>query len=282
MRSVKTWTLMPLLASAVLLTRCSCDFFGTTGGLLIPEPKEVELGRSFDSTLVHGADGKKEFPLFDAKGDPARVAFENYVKNLAREVLAAVPERERPGYDFKFSIIDKDVENAFAVPGGFVYIYTGIIKKMRDESELAGVLGHEIAHVTKHHYRDAVAKQAGMGILLDALLGNNAGALAQAVAGTFFQLASLQVSQANEQESDERGTVYTARAGRNPLGIAKYFARAEASGVPEWLSSHPASTNRVKDVSDQVDASASYKALVVDSATTNYKARFDSATAVIR
>jgi predicted Zn-dependent protease len=76
--------------------------------------------------------------------------------------------------------------------------------------------------------------------------------------------------------------VYTARAGRNPLGIAKYFARAKASGVPEWLSSHPTSTNRVKDVTDQVEASASYRALAADSATTNYKDRFDSATAVLR
>jgi predicted Zn-dependent protease len=273
--------LFPLLALGAALTISSCDFFGVAGGLFIPEAKERQLGNTFDSTLRYNDTAKGEYPLFDDRGDPARIELRTYVVNLANEILAKVPASERPDYPFTFTLIDKDVENAFAVPGGYVYIYTGILKKMRDESELAGVLGHEISHVTWHHYRDAMAKQAGFGVLIDALLGDDAGQLAQLVAGSLFQIASLKVSRSNESEADHYGTIYTAAAGRNPLGIAKYFARSE-SGAPEWISSHPGSDNRVRDVTAQVNASPSLKKVAADSATTNYRERFLQATRALK
>jgi beta-barrel assembly-enhancing protease len=173
------------------------------------------------------------------------------------------------------------VQNAFAVPGGYVYIYTGIIKSMRDESELAGVLGHEISHVTQHHYRDALAKQAGIALLIDALVGDVAGAIMRLVAQTFFSLAGLAVTRSNESEADQYGTRDVGLIQRNPLGIAKYFSRVPNPG-PQWLSSHPATENRVGDVQSQVSSSATLKVLAADSAVTNYKSRFDAMTAVIR
>jgi predicted Zn-dependent protease len=278
MQRMKARYLFPVFALGMLLANCSCDFFGVTGGLFVPEAKEVQLGRSFDSTLTNNDTAKLEYPIFQTNNDPKRIAFQNYVVNLANEVLAKVPASDRPGYDFKFTIIDKDVENAFAVPGGYVYIYTGIIKKMDDESELAGVIGHEIAHVTWHHYRDALAKTAGMGVLLDALLGDDAGQLAQLVAGSLFQLAALKVSRSNESESDHYGTLYCAAADRNPLGIAKYFAKAKDAALT-WVSSHPGSGDRVNDVTSQVNASATLKAKT--GAEYDYKARFLEMRAVI-
>lgn len=282
MRSSKTWLVFPFLAFATVLMDCSCDFFGATGGLFVPESKEVQLGRTFDSTLQHNDTARQQFPRFDTRGDAARIDLKNYFDSLSRIVLAAVPEDEMPGYGFTFTLIDDTVENAFAVPGGYVYVYTGIIRKMNDESELAGVLGHEIAHVTWHHYRDALAKQAGMGILLDALLGNDAGKLAQLVAGSLFQLAALKVTRSNEAEADHYGTIYCGRAGRNPLGIAKYFSRSHAGGIPEWLSSHPGSDKRVEEVSAQVNASPNLKTLAADSATTNFTTRFLTSTRAVR
>jgi predicted Zn-dependent protease len=166
------------------------------------------------------------------------------------------------------------------VPGGYVYIYTGIIKTMKDESELVGVLGHEISHVVWHHYRDALAKTAGMGLLLDALLGDDAGKLAQLVAGSFFQLAALKVSRSNEAEADHYGTIYTGKAGRNPLGIAKYFSRAQ-SFTPAWISSHPDPGDRVEEVTDQVNADPALKALAADTSK-NFTTEFMAKTAVLR
>jgi predicted Zn-dependent protease len=268
------------LAAAVLLTRCSCDFFGATGALLISEGDEMRLGRQFDSTLVNTDSGKIQFPIYAPKSaDSQKVV--TYVTDLAKEILQGIPKDDRPDYDFKFTLIDQNVVNAFAVPGGYVYIYTGIIKNMKDESELACVLGHEIAHVTQHHYRDAMAKEAGLSFLVQVLLGNDAGQLAKLVGQTFYSLAGLQVSQGNESEADYYGTKYAGNIKRNPLGVAKFFGRMPEEGLP-WFSTHPAPKNRVKDVQAEVGESSTLKALAADSATTDYKSRFLEATTALR
>jgi beta-barrel assembly-enhancing protease len=267
------------LAAAALLTRCSCDFFGAAGSLIISENDEMRLGRQFDSTLANTDSGKAEFPIYAPKSaDSQKVVA--YVNDLANEILQGIKEG-RPGYDFKFTLIDQDVINAFAVPGGYVYIYTGIIKSMKDESELACVLGHEIAHVTRHHYRDALAKQAGLTILVQALLGRDAGQLAQLVGQTLYSLAGLKVSRSNESEADFYGTKYAGSIGRNPLGVAKFFGRMPESGLT-WFSTHPPPTDRVQDVEDEVQKSSTLNALAADSATTDFEDRFLAATAALR
>ncbi|MDQ3003483.1 MAG: M48 family metalloprotease, partial [Fibrobacterota bacterium] len=138
MKIPKAKRLLPIAFCALLVTHCSCDFFGTTGSLLISENDEVKLGTQFDTHLRTNDTAKTEYPLFVPK-NADETAFQEYVIGLANGVLAKVPKNERPDYPFTFTLIDKDVENAFAVPGGYVYIYTGIISKMRDESELVGV-----------------------------------------------------------------------------------------------------------------------------------------------
>jgi predicted Zn-dependent protease len=269
--------LLPVLAAPLLM---QCAVFGWAGPMLVSESDEARLGAEFDAQLRTDPEARKEYPVFVAN-TAERQAFQNYILGLANEVYAKVPAKERPDYAFKFTLIEADVQNAFAVPGGYVYIYTGIIKSMRDESELVGVLGHEIAHVTRHHYRDALAKQAGMSILFQALLGNDAGQLTQVVAQTFGTLASLSVSRDNETDADAAGTRYLAATGRNPLGIAKYFERVKNPG-PQWLSTHPAPKNRVETVKTQVRNNATYSSLAANAAVTDYKSRFDQMTAVIR
>jgi predicted Zn-dependent protease len=267
----------PAALAATLLIGCA-GF--SLGSLLVSESDEQTLGAEFDRQLRTDPAAQKEYPVFAANTAEKR-AFQDYVVNLAQTTLAAVPKSQRPDYPFTFTIIDADVQNAFAVPGGYVYIYTGIIKTMRDESELAGVLGHEIAHVTRHHYREAMARQAGLELLVQAVGGGNAGQIRQLVAQSFGALASLKVSRDNESDADTYGTRYTAAIGRNPLGIAKYFGRVKGSGF-EWLSTHPEPGNRVGDVRDQVRKNSAFNALAADSATTNYRSRFQQMTAVIR
>lgn len=251
--------LLPVLAASVLLTRCSCDLFGAAGALFISEQDERQLGTEFNLQLRTSDSAKVEYPIFT----PVTAAdsdLVSYVQELATEVYAAVPKDQKPSYPFTFTLINADVENAFAVPGGFVYIYTGIIKKMENESELAGVIGHEIAHVTQHHYRDAMAKQAGLSLLVQALVNDNSGQITQLVAGSLFGLASLGVSRSNESEADHYGTLYLGNTGRNPLGIATFFARMEGSSL-DWFSTHPAPTSRVQDVKNEVKASSALQAL---------------------
>jgi len=272
--------LLPVLASVLLLTRCSCDIFGVAGSLFISEADEVQLGTEFNAQLTSSDSARQAYPIFAPKNADDS-AFQNYVEGLAQEVLAAVPAEERPGYPFKFTLIDQDVENAFAVPGGFVYIYTGIIKKMQNESELAGVLGHEIAHVTHHHYRDAMAKQAGLSLLVQALVGDNSGQITQLVASSLFTLASLGVSKANESEADYYGTRYLGNTDRNPLGIATFFDRFNDDSF-DWFSTHPAPATRVEDVKEEVNASPTLKALAEEAPANNYEARFLEKTKAVR
>jgi predicted Zn-dependent protease len=263
--------------TAFLLAACA-GF--SLGSMFVSEQDEQTLGAEFDRQLRTDPAAQKEYPIYVAN-TAEKKAFQDYVVNLAQTTLAAVPKNQRPSYPFTFTIIDADVQNAFAVPGGYVYIYTGIIRTMRDESELVGVLGHEIAHVTRHHYREAMVRQAGLAALVDAVGGGDAGLIRKLVAQSFGALATLKVSRDNEADADDYGTRYTAATGRNPLGIAKYFGRVKGTGF-EWLSTHPEPGNRVETVRAQVRKNNSYSALAADSATTNYRTRFEQMTAVVR
>lgn len=271
------WLVIPAFS---LLAFNQCALLGYAGPMLVSESDEAKLGAEFDAQLRTDPEAKKEYPVFVAN-TPERKAFQDYVIGLAQQVYGAIPAKDKPGYNFTYTIIDAPVENAFAVPGGYVYIYTGIIKTMKNESELVGVLGHEISHVTRHHYRDALAKETGMSMLYQALLGDDAGQLTQVVAQAFGTLASLSVSRDNESDADKYGTKYSAATGHNPLGIANYFERVKNPG-PQWLSTHPAPKNRVETVRAQVAKNEAFSALAANAAVTNFQSRFEQMTAVIR
>lgn len=263
------------LLSSLVLTKCSCDFFGTTGALLISEQDEMQLGAEFDKQL---RDSVKSYPIYVPK-TKADTAFQAYVFNLCQSVLDKIPADEKPEYKFKFTLIDQNVQNAFAVPGGYVYIYTGILKSMQDESELVGVIGHEIAHVTRHHYRSSLAKQAGLSLLVSALIDDNSGEITKLVAASFVGLTALSISRGHESDADTYGTLYTGNVERNPLGIASFFSRLKSDGF-EWLSTHPGSDNRVEAVSNQVNKDAKLKALANEE--NKFKSRFQEMVAVLK
>ncbi len=277
MRQSRNFLLLGFAAS-LLFVRCSCDFGNAIGSLLISEKDEERLGASFHQTLKDS--GRGEYDFFIPKNQQDSL-FVGYVRSVFNSVLNSVPSDEMPDYNFTFTILDENVENAFAVPGGYVYFYTGIIKTMQDESEMAGVMGHEIAHITKHHYRDALAKQAGLSIVLDALFDDDAGALAKAMAGTFQSMVGLKVSRGNESEADEYGTRYLGASSRYPLGIASYFGRMQTTSPFSTLfSSHPAPSNRVEEVTKQVNKNPELSALKDDSL--RFKEKFVDNTQVLK
>jgi predicted Zn-dependent protease len=241
--------LLPLLALVMSLNQCSCS--DTLGSLFVTEQDESRIGNQFDAQLRTQT---TEYPVYQASTAP-RKEFQSYVEGVFRKVLDNVPANQRPSYigNFKVTLVDAPVINAFAVPGGYIYLYTGIVDSMHDESELAGVLGHEIAHVTHHHYRDAMMKTAGISLLMDALAGNDSSALKSVVKNIFGQLASLKVSRENESEADAYGTRYLGYGGWDPNGISNFFSRMPDQGIA-WLSTHPAPTSRVQDVEALVKA----------------------------
>jgi predicted Zn-dependent protease len=168
---------------------------------------------------------------------------------------------ERPALPWRFTIVDVPAVNAFAVPGGFIYITRGIMPFLDNEAELAGVIGHEIGHVTARHsaqqYTRQISGQVGLvalGIFVPAArpFGNLAG---QAL-GVLF----LRYGRDDELQADELGARYEATTGWDPAGVPAFLstlgrldeAAGDRRGVPNWLSTHPDPLARVDDIQPTV------------------------------
>lgn len=157
------------------------------------------------------------------------------------------------GYEVKI-IKDDATLNAFATPGGHIYVYTGLIKKLDNEDQLAGVLGHEIAHADRRHTSKQLERQYGLSVLLSILLGENKSQLAEIGAG----LATLKFSRDAETEADFYSVEYLADTEYTCDGAADFFKKMEAegqsNGTPVFLSTHPADAERIKAISDKATA----------------------------
>jgi predicted Zn-dependent protease len=173
---------------------------------------------------------------------------------------------DRPDKSFTFVVLNQDVVNAFAAPGGVIALYSGLILAADDENEVAGVLAHEIAHVTQLHLYRALENQKAMtipivlGMLAIALAGGGDG---QAVTGALMsgQAAAAQTAinytRQNEYEADRIGISTLSRAGYDPTGMAEFFekmgriTRAMGEGPPEFLRTHPVSVSRIAEAENR-------------------------------
>ena len=155
--------------------------------------------------------------------------------------------RKQFPWDVKI-IHDNTIQNAFATPGGHIYVFSGLIKYLDDENELAGVLGHEIAHADRRHSTQQLGRQYGMGMLMSLVLGKNPGQLAQIAAG----LGQLKFSRSFEAEADKYSTIYLNGTHYYSCdGAAGFFIKAEKEGgarTPEFMSTHPNPGARVQAI----------------------------------
>ncbi len=175
---------------------------------------------------------------------------------------------DRPDKPFTFVVINQDVVNAFAAPGGVIALYSGLILAADDENEVAGVLSHEIAHITQQHLYRAIESQQAMTIPLAlAMLGLVllGGGSAEAVQGALLggQAAAMQAqinfTRANESEADRIGIQTLSKAGYDPMGMAEFFGkmgritRSMGEGPPEYLRTHPVSVSRITEAKDRAE-----------------------------
>ena len=215
--------------------------------MLVSESQEASMGLEADQQF-HGLYGDFEDRSVQA-----------YVESVARP-LAAVSER--PGLPWTFRVVDDPQVNAFALPGGYVYVTRGILAHMNSEAELAGVLGHEIGHVTARHSASAQSKQMlgmaglGVGMILSPTLRQGGDALAQA-----FGLVFLKFGRDQESQADQLGLRYIVRKDYQPEGMLDVFRMLDgvtnSSGgdrLPNWLSTHPAPGNRLADMKREIEA----------------------------
>lgn len=209
----------------------------------IDEPREIEVGRQLASVLL----GSK--PL------DRDAALQRYVNRLGRWIALQSP---RPQLPWTFGVLDDPGFNAFAAPGGYVFVTRGLVDRV-DEAELAGILAHEISHVTGRHHLKALAAKARSGLAAQLLASqirtNNAvtGAISQQMLALGRDLYASGLDQSDEYESDARGVYLAARAGFDPYGLPAVLQqlRAAAPDNPLFtltLSTHPPAQNRLEQL----------------------------------
>jgi beta-barrel assembly-enhancing protease len=182
-----------------------------------------------------------------------------YVEEVGRRLVAAIPsEFQHPEFRYYFRIVNASDINAFALPGGPMYVNRGMIEAARSEGEMAGVMAHELAHVALRHGTAQATKAqkysilAGVAGIAGAILGGPAvGQMGQAAVGAYF----LKFSREYETEADILGAQIMARAGYDPRDLANMFRTIERtsgrSGAPEFLSSHPSPSNRYARINQE-------------------------------
>ena len=178
----------------------------------------------------------------------------SYVEGLGAGIVGVVDDREE-AIDFDFHVLDDPEINAFAIPGGHIYVTTGLLQSADTEAELVAVLGHEIAHVTRRHIAERMAAAYGVSTLTDIALGQQTSALGQIAAELLGRGYLLKHSRDDEREADTHGMTYVIAAGHSPVGFATFFDRlAEQPRPPAILSTHPDPEERAKRARETIAA----------------------------
>jgi predicted Zn-dependent protease len=240
---------LPVIACAVLATNCATNpATGQRQLMLVSESQEIQMGKDAD------VDVRKQMGVYND------AAWQKYVTDVGMRLARA---SHRPNLPWKFTVVDEPAVNAFALPGGFIYITRGILPYLRDEAELAAVLGHEVGHVDARHSASQVSKQqvAGLGIALGSVLAPKYSD-AFGLAGSGLGLLFLKFGREDELEADRLGTGYAAAAGWDPAGMPGLLetlarmddASGSSRGVPNWARTHPPAADRVQKVQESVAA----------------------------
>jgi len=150
-------------------------------------------------------------------------------------------------YTFEISVVKNDVVNAFALPGGYIVVFTGLLEQAKSGEEVAGVLSHELNHVLERHGLERIVKQLGVVAVLGIIFGDQQG-LAGVMKQVGAELLSLKFGRAQETEADVKGLQLLHRARIDPTGMVAFFQRMseQEQGRVEWLSSHPMSAARAE------------------------------------
>lgn len=219
---------------------------------LMSEEQEIQLGREADAQIL------QEMGVYQDQ------ELQRYVSTIGLRLAKA---SERPHLPWKFTVVDEPAVNAFALPGGFIYVTRGILAHMSSEAELTSVLGHEIGHVTAQHSVNQMSKQqlAMGGLLVGAVLVPEVAQGAQ-LAQAGLSLLFLKYGRDDERQADDLGLRYMTRGGWDAREMPKMFSVLEGSSalagagrLPNWLSTHPDPAAR-RERSEQLIAERRYPA----------------------
>ena len=282
------WISNPIIKKTARYTVVAALLFGTTecrkkdedtipdipscGGLiginLFSLDQDRALGAQVDSSILATP---SEYPILDPT---THAAAYTYLRGIRDKILASDKIRYRDDFTWDLRIInDPNTLNAFVTPGGYIYVYTGLIKYLDTEDDLAGVMGHEIAHADRRHGTLQLSQSNIRDVALQFLLGNDPGALVQ-IANSII---GLSYSRCMETESDLYSVDYLASTGvYSCVGTASFFEKLSAQntggGGPEFLSTHPNPDNRVEAINERANQLSCNKTFsTTQSAYTQFK-----------
>ena len=219
------------------------------GGLkLISVNDEIALGREAQQEV------RRQVPALRDS------TVNNYVERLGRRIAA---QADGPRYPYSFDVANKREINAFALPGGPIWVHRGAIQAAQTEAQLAGVLAHEIAHIANRHAADQLTKgtfaNVGLGVLGALLGGGNGARIAQMGAGVAAQATMMKFSRDAERQADMKGLAYMKRAGYDPRGMVEFLQILRArqgrdpGSVQTFFASHPAPAERVSRLQQEAN-----------------------------
>ena len=227
------------VALALMAALISVALVGCEPKDLVSTGDEIEIGRQ--------AAGQIE-SKYQIETDPAA---NRLVNGIGQTLLRGI--NARPGITYRFKVVRDPAVNAFSLPGGWIYVQTGLINATRgNTSQLAGVMAHEIAHVQARHSAQMIGRQSIYGTAIGAFTKGDTAR----IASIFANVQMLQYSRAEEHQADKLAIDYLLPSPYDPQGLINFFKllmRSEGSGSPEFLRSHPLSKDRVDRLQAYLD-----------------------------
>src|SRR5262249_25267062 len=240
-RATQKASLVAALAAALTLSAGAQTRIEPHSNSYSPE-QDVELGRQA------AAEVRQQMPLVNDRDT------EQFVDDIGRRLVAEIPDNlQQPAFRYSFDVVNLKEINAFALPGGPMFVHRGMIEAARTDAEVAGVMAHELSHVILRHGTAQATK--GQKFQIGALAGQIVGSIVGGTAGSLIAQGSnfglstyfLKYSREYERQADILGAQIMARAGYDPGDMAAMFRTLEAqggAGGPQWLSDHPNPGNR--------------------------------------
>lgn len=227
------------LSAAAIMTFGSCTKGDGINIFTIQD--DIELGRQTKQQIESDP---AQFPIMSPAQYPQQYT---YLRAIVQDILDKGEVKYKDEFDWEIHIIDSDIKNAFCTPGGYMYVYTGLIKYLDSVSSLAGVIGHEMAHADKRHSTKLLTQKYGVQTLLDVILGQNQNLLTQIGS----ELIALRFGRSEESQADEYSVIYLCPTKYKADGAADFFDKMSGesgSNIPEFLSTHPNPENRVENI----------------------------------
>jgi predicted Zn-dependent protease len=229
--------LMLMLLILTLTAVSGCVTNPVTGKeqfMLVSPTQDVEIGKKYAPEIEKELGGRIESDVIT-----------QYVNSIGQKVARVSHDKD---LRFTYVAVNDDSMNALALPGGYIFITRGMLEKLENESQLAGILAHETLHVTARHSAAAMSQQIGMGILMTAAMSQTSSGAAARAANLTTQLIGLKYSRENEKEADRYGMDYMVKAGYSPNGMVEtmqILAKESSQRPVEFFSTHPNPENRV-------------------------------------